>query len=333
MAVKHRPSLWETPWDTNPNKSAVQQFLIDKYQERYIDRHPVLSATGEEDVINSFPPSTCPYCNADSIVKRGFTKNGVQRYKCHACEKTFTPITGTIFDSHKVSISEWIEFVLNLTRYVSINAGSWNNRNEFETSRYWLEKVFLLLENYQDNIMLSGRVWLDETYYSVRSNDIARSASGKKLRGLSQNQLCIGVACDKQQIVCLLEGTGRPSKKKTYNAFKDHIAKGSILIHDKDTAHSMLVSNLNLRSEAHDANAIKKLPDNKNPLNRVNQVHARIKDFLYAHRSFNRGSIQGYLNLFAFISNPPGGHLEKADELLNLAFNVRKTLRYRDFYG
>ena len=95
----------------------------------------------------------------------------------------------------------------------------------------------------------------------------------------------------------------------------------------------MLVSSLNLKSEVYDANVIKKLPDNENPLNRVNQVHARIKDFLYSHRSFNRVSIQDYLNLFTFISNPPGGHLEKAEELLNLTFNVRKTLRYRDYYS
>lgn len=78
---------------------------------------------------------------------------------------------------------------------------------------------------------------------------------------------------------------------------------------------------------------IKALPDAKNPLNRVNQVHARMKDFLNAHSSFNRDSLQGYLNLFTFAINPPVGYLEKVEELLILTFKVRKTLRYRDFYA
>lgn len=56
MSSDFRFSLWRTPWDDNPQKTAVQQFLIDKYQERYIDRHPPLSTTGEADVINAFIP-------------------------------------------------------------------------------------------------------------------------------------------------------------------------------------------------------------------------------------------------------------------------------------
>ena len=77
---------------------------------------------------------------------------------------------------------------------------------------------------------------------------------------------------------------------------------------------------------------IKNLPDSDNPLNRVNQVHARLKDFLYAHNSFNRDSIDGYLNLFTFVMNPPHDHMEKVELLLNRAFKTRKTLRYRSFY-
>ena len=54
----------------------------------------------------------------------------------------FRPTTGTIFDSRKISVSEWIEYCLNIFRYVSLNADSWNNRNALSTSKYWLEKLF-----------------------------------------------------------------------------------------------------------------------------------------------------------------------------------------------
>jgi hypothetical protein len=58
-------------------------------------------------------------------------------------------------------------------------------------------------------MILSGKVWLDETYYSVRSEDIAYNNDGSKLRGISQNQICIGVATNKHYTVFLSEGTGR----------------------------------------------------------------------------------------------------------------------------
>lgn len=45
-------------------------------------------------------------------------------YRCHACGREFTVLTGTIFDSHKLSIGEWIEYLFNLFAYMSIRAGS-----------------------------------------------------------------------------------------------------------------------------------------------------------------------------------------------------------------
>ncbi|MDR1148148.1 MAG: hypothetical protein LBK66_05900, partial [Spirochaetaceae bacterium] len=236
------------------------------------------------------------------------------------------------FDSHKVSISEWMEYCLNIFRYVSINADSWNNRNAFTTSRYWLEKLFLILEHYTEDIILDGRVWFDETFYTVRSDDVQVKDDGTRPRGLSKNQLCIGVACTKNRILCLLEGTGQPTSRKAHMAFGGHIAEGATLVNDEGKAHGLLIDKLHLISESYDSSEIKGLPDKDNPLNRVNEVHARLKNFLRAHTSFDRNTLQGYLNLFSFTMNPPTEHLEKVEILLNLALNTRKTLRYRSFY-
>jgi hypothetical protein len=226
-----------------------------------------------------------------------------------------------------------MEYILNIFRYVSVNADSWNNRNAFTTSRYWLEKLFLVLETYQSSIILSDTVWFDETFYRVRSDDVTYTNEGKEPRGLSVNQMCIGVACDKSYSICIFEGYGKPAQKKTLESFKNHIAKGSTFIHDSDNAHKKLVRELQLNSIAYDSAEIKLMSDKDNPLNRVNRVHHLLKAFLYAHTSFNRDSMQGYLNLFSFVMNPPANHLEKAEILLDFAFKNPKTLRYRDFFG
>jgi len=322
-----------TPWEEKAELTATQEFLKRHYDLYYADRHRKLGDSGEAEMINSYIPVKCPFCPAEKYKKSGYTKSGVQRYMCVECGKTFLPTTGTIFDEHRISISEWMEYCLNLFRHVSITADSWNNKNAFRTSRYWLAKLFLTLEGVQDNIVLSGNVWLDETFYTVRSENIVRKDDGNQLRGLSQNQICIGVATDKRQTVLFVEGTGKPSQKKTFELFRNHIEKGSILFHDEETAHRKLIKELSLKSKSFSSKELRNLPDKDNPLNPVNRVHAILKHFLNAHSSFDRNELQNWLNLFAFISNPPDDFLEKVDLIINLAFQNPKLLRYRDFYG
>ena len=140
---RNHQSRRTTPWDGHDALTPTQHFLSERYEIQYKERHPRLTETGEAALINAIMPDTCPSCQHHGISRFGPTGNGMQRYRCKGCGKTFTPITGTIFDGHKISISEWMEDCLNIFRYVSINADSWNNRNAFTTSRYWLEKLFL----------------------------------------------------------------------------------------------------------------------------------------------------------------------------------------------
>lgn len=319
----------KTPWDGEVDLTATQEFLVAHYRERYAARHPRLSETGEATLVNSFAPAKCPYCGSEKFVKRGFTANGIQRYLC-SCGQGFLPTTGTIFDGHKISISEWMEYCLNLFRYLSLNADSWNNRNAFSTSQYWLKKLFLTLEDYQQTVVLSGTVWLDETYYPVVNSQIDRKEDGTKYRGLSHNQICIGAATDKQNVICFEEGFGQPTQKKSFQVFSRHIAPGSTLVHDKGTAHKKLISELHLISQEYLAKDLKGLNDSENPLDPINDTHDKLKKFLNAHSGFNRDRLQDYLNLFTFAKNPPLAPLEKVEILLISVFKNPKQLRYRD---
>jgi hypothetical protein len=329
--MKRTKSRKETPWNGEVEMTATQTFLKSHYDSHYAARHRKVGESGEAEMINSYAPAKCPHCQSAKFKKNGTDKSGVQRYKC-TCGKIFIATTGTIFDEHKISISEWMEYCLNVFRHVSLTAGSWNNKNAFTTSKYWLKKLFLTLEDVQKDIVLSDIIWLDETFYTVRSQDIIRKDDGNKLRGISRNQICIGVATDKQHTLLFVEGTGKPSQKKTFETFKNHIKTGSTLIHDREAAHAKLVKELSLRSEAYSSEDLKSLSDRDNPMNPVNRAHNILKKFLNAHSGFDRDDLQGYLNLFAFVTNPPVDLLEKVELIVKLAFQNPKLLRYRDFY-
>lgn len=57
---------------------------------------------------------------------------------------------------------------------------------------------------------------------------------------LSRNQSCIGVATDKKNTLCVMEGYGKPLQKRSFQTFSEHILHGSTLVHDKETTHRRL---------------------------------------------------------------------------------------------
>lgn len=322
-----RKTVWTGKVDANPLEKAVDTWNLANYDRR----HPLGADKGEVDWINSIELKNCKCCGGSSIQHFGKLKSGIKRYYCTECRKTFTPLTGTIFDNRQIPLSQWHDFLLDLFSYSSIHLASKGNRNSINTTSYWLKKVFLVLRGYQDDIVLSGNVYIDETYVRVINDDVERKSDGTMYHGLSRNQICIGIACDEHgHVFCLIEGVGHTSKTRTWETFGGHIEPGSHLIHDKEGCHDILVQKLELTSTAYDSKVIKKLPDKLNPLDPINRRCFALKLFLRDHSGFDRDYLQDYLNLYAFISNPPSTKPEKVYEFMSKAINSNIVLRYRD---
>lgn len=329
MNKKDTKSRRITPWTNETGATPLQRLIIDCTERDYQHRHPDLKDIDEAGFVNSKEQTVCRYCGSNAITREGFSSTGIRRYRCKECGRRFTALTNTIFDSHRLPMSEWMGFFLDIIGYGSFSLTSKVNRNSTSTTKYWMDKTFRILEGIQDDIILEDRVWLDETYFKVRAPEVQRKGDGKEYRGLSRNQMCIGVACDGKHSVILFEGYGTPSSGLTCSLFSSHIAKGSTLVHDKDAAHARLVSELSLTSEAYDSRELKKLPDSKNPLGPVNRICFLLQTFLSSHSGFDRDDIQGYLNLFHVIVNEPENKYEKLEILLNRAIDFPVLLRYR----
>ena len=321
----------KTPWDNKEELTPLEDFIKSKYLDSFRHKHPKLTETDEANLLNTFEITKCRCCESEKIVKRGFTKNGLQRYFCNACKKSFTITTNTIFEDHKISITEWIEYCLDIFNYLSLNATSKTNKNSVTTTKYWLKKLFLVISEIQEEIVLEGTVQIDETFYPVVQSD-RTIKDGKMLRGLSKDQFCIAVGYDGKHVFASVEGMGKPSQKKAWDTYGNHIKEESLLIHDKEKSHIILVKKLKLKEEIYDSNEIKKLEDKNNPLNEINQICNRLKQFLNAHSGFDRENLQDYINLFCFIYNPPKTNLEKVEKLLSSAIHVTKSLKFRDCF-
>lgn len=323
-----------TPWDDLKYEKLdpLQRLLQQKYREHFFDRHIKLSETDEAKFLNQFELTTCRRCGSDNIIHFG-TKNKLNRYYCKDCRHTFVITTNTIFDCHKLSVEQWIEYCLDLFGFASTNLASKTNKNSESTANYWLNKVFLLLKDYGDDIKVSGQVQIDEKYYKERANKIQRKPDGKEFSGLSRNQYCIFMACDDHMhVYAHVNGSGKPSQKRCWESLGSHIEPGSHLIHDKERSHSILIRKLNLTSDAYDSKVIDRLPDKDNPLHLINSYHSLLEKFLNAHSGFDREHLQDYINLFMYLYNGSEVPLERVYQLIKMGLTKPITLRYRELY-
>lgn len=324
-----------TPWDdvAEDSMTPAETAVMLSHRSIYEYRHSALSAEQEVAFFNGYARKACPRCRSDRIGGCGTDGKGVRRWRCRACGRTFTPMTGTIFQGHRLPVSDWCEFLLQAFSYESLNGMMRGNRRSETTLPHWVAKLFLVLEGVQDGVVLSGDVQIDEKYYPIARADEELNADGSRKRGLSRNKLCIAIGRDGDgRSVFVPCGRGKPSRSRAWEAYGPHIAEGSTLTHDKERSHAVLVERLSLTSVSHDAREMSRLPDRDNPLREVNRLCFLLETFLNSHSGFDRDDLPGWLNLFHVMMNEPADKMEKAAKVLDRAMRVPRTLSFRDFY-
>ena len=150
-----------------------------------------------------------------------------------------------------------------------------------------------------------------------QSSDIAKD--GKKLRGISRNKLCIVTATDGNRTFIAYIGNGKPSAKR-------------LIVDDGEKSHASLCRKLNSERESHPGSTTKGLPDGRNPLDPVNEVHRFFKRFMRNHGGYKRDEIQDWCNLFSFIWNHHGKLPEMVYDVMQLVLKYKKILRYRELF-
>lgn len=188
-----------TPWDllgSDDNLTASEHFVKQTYLNTYSFRHPAIQETEEIKFLNSCILKQCRHCGSEHLQKWGKTSYGINRYRCCDCGHTSTIITNTIFDQRKISITEWVDFLIRIFGHESFKMSSYEGRNSGTTIKYWIAKLFKVLEGNQDGTDLHGKVWIDETYIPLHWADREFKENGLQYRGISRNQICIAVGMD-----------------------------------------------------------------------------------------------------------------------------------------
>lgn len=75
--------------------------------------------------------------------------------------------------------------MFHLFEFHSLSSSARDNRNAKTTGKYWISKVFAVLTDCQKNIVLSGRIYLDETYFSVMPKNQTKKHTENITEGFS----------------------------------------------------------------------------------------------------------------------------------------------------
>lgn len=109
------------------NKKSLK-LMISTLGEWYDAEHRKASLE-EVEFVNSIIPKCCPYCGDGHLCKNGFqTRTRIRIWLCKKCGRKSSPLTGTIFDSRKIPLSEWIEYLIHLFEYHSVSTSASDNK-------------------------------------------------------------------------------------------------------------------------------------------------------------------------------------------------------------
>ena len=152
-------------------------------------------------VIEAQAPQHCPHCAATHIVRNGHA-NGLQRYLCHDCRKTFNALTGTTL-SRLHQRGKWLNQSAALALGQTLRQVARQLNIAVSTAHRWRHR-FLHQPGVERIAALQGIAEADETYFlhsrkgQRRLDRPARRRGGKaSTRGLAPDLVPVLVARDR----------------------------------------------------------------------------------------------------------------------------------------
>lgn len=152
-------------------------------------------------MVEAQAPERCPHCAATRLVRNGHA-NGLQRYRCRDCRKTFNALTGTAL-ARLHQRGKWLHQSAALAEGKTLRQVSRQLNIAVSTAHRWRHR-FLRQPGLERVAALRGIAEADETYFlhsckgQRRLNRPARRRGGKaSTRGLAPDLVPVLVARDR----------------------------------------------------------------------------------------------------------------------------------------
>ncbi len=252
----------------------------------------------------------CPHCESKHVTRNGHA-NGLQRYRCRDCCKTFSALTGTPLNRlHKRG--KWLGQAEALQGGQTLRAVAHTLNIHLSTAHRWRHRFLALPMTVQPQA-LTGIAEADETMFLLSFKGkrsglgrIARKRGGKAAkRGLSHEQVPVLVARDRAGVTmdCVLEAMDMMTLSA---ALKPFVGKDVVLCTDSSKALAGAARELGIEHHAVNLAAGIRV-DGAWHVQNVNAYHSRLKAWVRKFRGVATCYLPSYLGWFRTLDREPGG--------------------------
>lgn len=262
----------------------------------------------------------CPHCQCERVVRNG-QADGLQRYKCRTCGKTFNALTGTAMARlrHK---GKWLAQAQVLDEGLSVHAAAKRLQVAPSTAFRWRHRFLAHALTVKAKALI-GIAEADETFI-LRSNKgqrtlqrKARRRGGKSsTRGTSDDHVPVLVARDRSG-ACTDFMLGRASKAELTQALAPVLAPDVVLCTDGSSAMAAAARQIGVE---HHALNMTSGTRTQGPwhIQNVNAYHGRLKAWMRRFHGVATKYLASYLgwframDRFGSVAAPPASWLALA---------------------
>ncbi|NRB38087.1 MAG: IS1595 family transposase [Pseudomonadales bacterium] len=243
--------------------------------------------------------SVCPHCDSRKLNRWGMTKQGIQRFRCKSCSKTFNALSGTPLYRMRHP-EKWAKYTELMWNGVSLRAAAKELDINLRTSFRW-RHVFLKKPNSPECERLIGIIEADETF-------IPESFKGRKVTSRKPRKRG-GGNTDKVPVLMALDRAGdishkvleRDTQSELKAVLKPIIAPGSVLCTDGNLSYKGIAKDLGVDHKRLIAMDKKRVIDGIYHIQTLNNYMMRWKSWLVRFHGVGTGYLENYLSWFRFM--------------------------------
>lgn len=270
--------------------------------------------------INAAVSDACPHCAGEQVVRNG-QANGLQRYKCRSCGKTFNALTGTPLARLRQRYKWWAQARV-MDEGLSVHRAAERLQVAPSTAFRWRHR-FLRAPHQAKPTQLSGIAEADETFIlrsqkgqNVSGRTPRRRGGHARTRGTGDDHVPVVVARDRSGI-CTEFILNRCSKRELFTALAPVLATDAVLCTDGSSAMAAAAAQIGIEHHALNMTSGRRV---RGPwhIQNVNAYHARLKDWMRRFRGIATRYLHHYLGWFRTLDQYATTHLNPAN-LINLS--------------
>jgi len=252
----------------------------------------------------------CIHCGGTHVIKHG-RKNGVQRFRCRDCEKTFNDRTMTPLANSHVSLEQWIDYAKCMIMGLSIRKSATICQVSVKTSFYMRHRLLDAVRNFQGIGEVSGIVEMDETFlpesfkgnhkksgFKMPRKSRKRGKQVKK-RGISNEQVCMATAVDRQgNIIFEMTNKGRIRTADLERLYKGRLDPNALICTD---SHKSYITFAKGHVAEHIRIASGKHKNGVYHISHVNSLHSKFKKWIDRFNGVATKYLPNYLHWFKWL--------------------------------